>query len=318
MKKLMVTCVVVVLFAFCTSVQADTLYVGLGQTYATIQDAANAAENGDVINVQTGTYTEQVEISGISDLSIEGDMATITVPIDGMTGSLVKIVDCQDFQFTGFTIDGNNGIGVEYGAKNGGGVDDTRFYGLFVINSSGLVANNIVKDISWGNSVDNGIGIYAYVTDGTARDIEVSGNTIKNFQRGGLSVRGPIKSKISKNIITHWGLTSIIAGNGIQVDGGTSLIIGNTVSDSRYYEEPDYTSWCSSAILLIGYLESADNYRVVRNYISNSDYGIAVLDYGLGITDVTIVNNTFNDNLWDTYYYQDGKIDIKEHASKYE
>lgn len=122
-----------------TNAMAAVLVVGQDgwQPFTTIQSAVDIAVDGDVIKVMQGIYAEQVVVRDLDDLMIEGDQATISVPDAGMTGSIVKLVNCQEFNFTGFTIDGKNGAGVGYGSANGGGDADTRFIGLFVINSSG-------------------------------------------------------------------------------------------------------------------------------------------------------------------------------------
>jgi len=43
-----------------------------GAPFQTIQDAVNAAANGDTIEVAAGTYREQVTVSGLDDLTING------------------------------------------------------------------------------------------------------------------------------------------------------------------------------------------------------------------------------------------------------
>lgn len=156
--------------------------------------------------------------------------------------------------------------------------------------------------------------MYVYVTDDQDRDINIRENTVTNFQKGGIVVRGPIKAKIHKNTITHWGETGIIAGNGLQVDGGTASITSNTISGSRYYDA-DHTVWASAAMLLMAWVEPANNFRVIRNTVTNSDVGIWLVDYGSGLTNSKVINNTFGDNIWDGPY---GPADTKAQANKYE
>ena len=45
-----------------TNVNADTLYVGPGETYTTISDAVTASVAGDTIIVKDGTYNEIVTV----------------------------------------------------------------------------------------------------------------------------------------------------------------------------------------------------------------------------------------------------------------
>lgn len=320
LKKLLVVCSAAMIL--CGTSQAKVLKVGLdgSQAYTSIQAAVDDATDGDVIKVFQGTYMEQVEIRGIDNLAVDGQGAVVSAPTSDdiaggaemITGPLVKIVDCEEIRFTGMIIDGQDGVGVNPGA--GTGDADTRFYGLFMLNSSGQIVDNAVINISWHNGAQQGIGAYVYVTDGIERIVNIRENIITNFNKGGLSVRGPLQSKIHKNTITHWGETGITAGNGLQVDGGTASITNNVISGSRYYDD-DHQFWFSAAMLLIGWVESADNFRVVHNSVSNSDVGICVVDFGAGVTNFKVNNNTFEDCVWPVDV--DELDDVKVHASKY-
>ncbi len=293
----------------CTSAQSAVLTVGNDgwQAYTSIQAAVDDAVAGDVIKVFPGNYQEQVVVRDLDDLAIEGEQATIYPP-DPMTGSIVKIVNCQEFRFAGFTVDGKNGAGVSYGARNSGGDTDTRFYGLFAINSSGQIVENTVKDVSWGNGVQQGLGISVYVDDGTARDINIRDNIITNFQKNGITIIGPVKAKIHKNTITGWGDTDVIAQNCIQLGGDpamTASVTSNLISKSNYTP----MTWASTGILA---LNGNDNLRFVRNTISDTMIGIYVYP---GSTNCKIINNGGSGNTWDFYSYED---DTKIHANKFE
>lgn len=281
--------------------------------YATIQEAVDHAVPGSRIIVQSDVYKEQVVIRNIDNLTLIGLSATITVPEGGMTGTLLKLVNCQGFLIKGFTIDGNNGVGVTAGIPSTGGDADTRFYGLFAINSSGQIVNNNIINVSWNNGVQQGIGMYVYVTDNLQRSVDIKGNTVKNFNKGGVSVRGPINSKIMDNIVSHWCKSGITAGNGIQVDGGRTLIQGNNVSCSKYYDA-DHMDWVSTAVLLIAWKFPAEDFKVINNIISDSDVGIDIEDFGAGLGENKIINNKFSSNLWDVL----GPDDMKVHANKSE
>jgi len=278
------------------------------QPYLTIQSAVNDAENGDVIAVSSGIYTEQIVIRNLNDLVIKGDEATITVPLGGMTGQLVKIVSCQNFHFSGFILDGHNGLGVAYGERNSGGDIDTRFYGLFAINSSGHFVKNQIKDVSWGNGVQQGNALYVYVDNGILQDINIRENIITNFQKNGITIYGPVEAKIHKNTVTGWGDTAIIAQNCVQLGGDpgmTASVTDNVISKSNYTP----MTWASTGILA---LWENDNIRIVNNVVSECMIGVYV---NPGSTACKIINNKFSLNTWDFYSYED---DTKAHANKYD
>lgn len=276
------------------------------QPFMTIQAAVDAAQNGDVIAVTSGTYREQIVIRNLNDLVIKGDSATIAVPLGGMTGQLVKVINCQNFHFSGFTLDGQNGLGVLAGARNSGGDTDTRFYGFFAVNSSGHVVKNQIKDISWGNGVQQGLALYVYVDNGLAQDVNIRENIITNFQKNGITIYGPVEAKIHKNTVTGWGDTTIIAQNCIQLGGDpgmTASVTDNVINKSNY----TLPGWASTGILA---LWDNDNIRIVNNVVSECMIGVYVYP---GSTACKIINNQFSLNIWDYYSYED---DTKVHANK--
>jgi hypothetical protein len=311
MKRLIfITIVVALLMAMVLppAVAAKSGVIRVPQDYATIQEAINAASDGQVIKVASGTYAEQVEIRDLHNVQLTGDGATITVPTAGMTGSLVKIVNSENIRIAGFSIDGNNGVGVGYGARNEGGDTDTRFYGIFVVNSSGYITGNTIQDVSWGNGVQQGLGISVVVDDGLARSINIDENTVTNFQKNGITIIGPVKAKIHKNVVTGWGDTDIIGQNCIQLGSDaamTASVTNNLISDSFYTP----MTWASTGILILG---GNDNIRIVNNEINDTMIGVYVYP---GSTNCKIIANSGLGNMWDYYSYE---ADTKVHANKFE
>ena len=109
------TALVLVIFILCiVSSQAATIYVP--NNYLTIQDAIDAATNGDTIIVRPGTYVENIDFLGkeITLISEQGPEVTIIdggKPSNPDYGSVVTFINGESPNtiLEGFTI--TNGTG---------------------------------------------------------------------------------------------------------------------------------------------------------------------------------------------------------------
>ena len=115
------------------------------QQFSTIQDAINAAANGDRVLVSAGTYHEQVNLmgKGIQLLGVDGAAATA---IDGDNTRTVIVGNGEPSTclVQGFTIQ----HGQDYGYYNGGGV---RIYNSFLtVDSCRFISNRAESPAWWG------------------------------------------------------------------------------------------------------------------------------------------------------------------------
>jgi hypothetical protein len=224
-------------------------------------------------------------------------------------------------------------IGVYYDAGHGGGVDGATIsgatqYGVFVDGGAG----NVKVDVT-GSTIDDigdhphtgnqyGVGIYydGLDTSGGASGT-ISGNTVSNYQKGGIVVNGAnADARVTGNSVIGIGMTAGIAQNGIQfgyggggqardnsVDGNwytganwtsTGILVfesdnvvvdGNTVSNSQ--TGLDAESWCYFGV------PSASNDKFVGNTVTGSDYGVVVAAYSLySDCDAAADNNKVTNN----------------------
>ncbi|HPM01470.1 MAG TPA: pectinesterase family protein [Candidatus Cloacimonadota bacterium] len=167
------------LFSLTLTVATD----GSGQ-FNTIQNAVNAAQNGDIIQVYPGTYHENINLNGKS-LTLQSLYATTNdtlyihqTKISGVcSASAIYAENCYQVTINGFTIM-NNEAGEEIYYNNGGG-------GICIVKSNSIIKNNIITQSLVGTG-GGGICLANYAYDPI--HVILENNQIYNnkaFQAGG-------------------------------------------------------------------------------------------------------------------------------------
>jgi len=98
-----------------------TLVVGPGETYTTIGSAVAAAGSGDVIQVNAGTYTEQVSLAPAVSLTFAGagrDVVTWVAPPGGacILGNMSGYTGSMSYEIHGFTFNCRSEPSATWGA----------------------------------------------------------------------------------------------------------------------------------------------------------------------------------------------------------
>lgn len=205
MKKLIILVMVAVLLMVLVpgvASAATTRVVSGPET--PIQDAINAASDGDVIFVGSGIYTENVIVN--KSVSIKGADAGTTI-VKSPNGNTVFTVTASNVSISGLTIKGadnvwQNGILIS-GADNvriSRNIVERSAYGIFIRRSNGTsIVNNVIRynDApragNWweGPRVDNGSGIIVW-DDGGGADLNtlIKSNDIYYNYKFGIFVGG--------------------------------------------------------------------------------------------------------------------------------
>jgi len=195
---------------------AATINVPGGQP--TIQAAINAAINGDVVLVASGTYVENINFLGkaIIVTSVAGPQVTI---IDGNQLNSVVTFNSGEGQtsvLSGFSI--QNGRST----FNGGGIT--------IRNSSPTVMDNIIIN----NQAASGGGIRVNFGSPLIQRNIISGNTriggSGGGAGGGIYVGGAASAKIINNVIANNIWTSGLGGGILLFAAGTPVISDNIIS----------------------------------------------------------------------------------------
>ena len=187
-------------------------------------------------------------------------------------------------------------IGVYYGPGQSGTVDgatveNANYYGI--VNNSGnvTVTNSMVTNIGENpfNGTQHGVavfyttlggdaaGINNNVTTGPAATGTLRGNSITQYQKGGVVVNGPGAAAVVKdNTVTGNGPVLYIAQNGIEIArGATGSVSANNVSGNEYTGPNDASS---GGILVVGgpyygYAFSS-GISIGNNTVTNNDVGV--------------------------------------------
>lgn len=199
---------------------------------------------------------------------------------------------------------------------------DNRLRGILFEGAGGTIINNTVMNINQGFSgcqEGNGIEVRNAPFDGThpaTVTVTITGNTVANYQKNGITANGDVAATVTENIVTGLGPVAFIAQNGIQLGfGATGIVMRNKVNGSWYagagwtasgiliFEANDVMvhdnevtgsqaglvaeSWCWSA-------PSADENRFMGNKVTGASWG-AIVD-AIGFDGYSTCNATANNN----------------------
>jgi len=183
--------------------------VTTGESYDSINAAINAANYGDTIVVNPGTYNETITMK--SGVKIYGAGAEVTVIKGDGSGPVVMASGAEitsDAVIAGFTITGGN---ADYGG------------GVYIKNASPTVENNIITS---NLASYFGGGIYVDSGSPTIRNNVIAGNSAGVFG-GGMYVAGGSPAIINNTIV---GNLATIFGGGLFNLRGTLAISNNIIA----------------------------------------------------------------------------------------
>lgn len=278
---------------------------GVDYDYSTIQEAINHAYSGDTINVDAGTYYENILVD--KPLTLIG-INQASVVIDGSSTATTVTVTADGVSISGFTIQKGGGaifvgeIGKTVGAGDGlylqgsnivlsgNFITANQYDGVEVIGTNNQISGNkITANPEFGISIksSNNVANDNQITGcGTGIAIkgnnnEASGNTIKNG-RTGITSAGASTSADASNILYNNFITGFV--NALIMDGGNNQLLGNIINANSY--GVSLNSVTNSLI--------SDNTVSHCSSMSNS-FGFSIF----GSNDNTIVNNHVFGNQFD-------------------
>jgi hypothetical protein len=186
--------------------------------FNTIQEAVNAAANGDTVKVALGLYTEDVRIEnksialrggyagadssvyaeeGAGDFAAQDRVDNVTV-ING-TGeeATVTLLDAAESLVNGFVIRGGGGSSIELPYSSRGG-------GFYIVNGAPVISDNeIIENDARREETDYSFGGGIHAENA---GVTISGNTIAENAAGrgaAISINGGANVRILDNVIHH-------------------------------------------------------------------------------------------------------------------
>ena len=256
----------------------STLTVGQGQQYATISAAIAASRDGDVIQVQAGTYTNdfatintKITLQGVGGMVHM--VSTVEIPND--KGILVTNTDVtiDHFEFSGARVSDQNGAGIRY---QGGNLLITNSY--FHDNENGILANPAAGGtITIRNSEfdHNGSG------DGFTHNLyvnEIARLTIENSFFHDAVIGHQIKSRALETIVVNNRIYDEDGTSSYSIDmpnGGKATITGNVIQQGAHGDNPNII-----AIGEEGDLHAGSSMTMANNVVINDidDNGALILN----------------------------------------
>ncbi len=176
-----------------------------GDPFCSIQDAIDAAVEGDEVVVGAGTYFENIDVLG-KTITVRSSFGPGVTTIDG-TGLNDSVVKCISGEgpgtvLEGFTVTGGTGTVFPFVGVIGGG--------MFNHNSSPTVTNIIFS----GNTAEDGGGMANFGGSPTVTDCTFSGNSVNSVF--GVARGGGMFNRFSTPTLTNCTFT----GNTANLDGG--------------------------------------------------------------------------------------------------
>jgi parallel beta-helix repeat protein len=280
--------------------------------FNTIQEAVDAAADGDEVKVEPGMYMESVTIT--KSIKVKGKDATILCPTTPEDAKLAESSAKYDYlvgifggtynadtatysgietisvEFEGFTLDANFCEPSE------------RWCTVLLRNANKDFekSKTKVKKCELINILIDGKQTFGILGYGTM-DIEVRDNSIDGFSRGGIGMYSGV-AKIEKNYVSGVGLgePTTWAPNGIQMGYGASgTIKDNEVAGCGW----PGTDWSGTGIMVV----DTSDVKVEKNWVHHNETGIGVTDfpeaaYGSAwsgiVSNIEVKNNVVEENEW--------------------
>ena len=239
--------------------------------FPTIQEAINAANEGDVIKVLPGTYIEQITIN--KTLTIIGSGAKSTIieapPLEELKPNVIGLP---------YIVEVNNGAEVTIKGFAINGIEDTDCDGLLGISVFGdatlKLDSAVIKDCTFRS-----VFVGTLFVPGQSGHATITNTVITDYQNTGVFVVGPNSTlKMSYNKVVG-SAPEVVGIIGIQFAANATGTITNNEVSENICEIPNTCGpdWFTQIQAFGIVADSAGEGSVIaNNYVTNNDAGISV------------------------------------------
>ncbi len=259
-----------------------TLTVGAGQQYSTIAAAVAASRDGDILQVQAGTYTNdfatintKITLQGVGGMVKM--VATGNIPND--KGILITNTDVtiDRFEFSGATGPSGNDAGIRY---QGGNLIVTNSY--FHDNQNGILGNPVPGGTV---TIDNTEFDHNGAGDGYTHNIyigDIAKLTITDSYFHDAVVGNQIKSRAAETVISNTRIYDNSGNSSWSIDlpnGGKATLTGNIIEQGVNGQNSNIVSFGVE-----GNLHSGSALTMTNNIVVNDMGRGALVVTGSGAT----------------------------------
>ena len=265
------------------------LSVGAGQTYSTVSAAVNAARDGDVVQVQAGTYVNDFATIN-KDITIAGvgGMANFVATVAPPNGKGIFVtngnVTIQDLSFSGAAVPDMNGAGIRYEGGNLVIIDS-----YFHHNQDGLLANS---DPDGTIRIVNSEFAYNGAGDGQSHNIyvnNIASLVIDNSYFHDAAIGHQIKSRAQSTTVTNSRIYDGTGTGSYSIDlpnGGKGIIQNNVIQQGPNTDNPSIIHYGGESAAYAG-----SSLLISGNVFVNDKTGTALL-----LNNATTVTGTLSGN----------------------
>jgi hypothetical protein len=281
------------LAAMCTVASARTLRVGPAQALRTPSAAAEVVRDGDIVEIEAGTYAGDVATWRANRLTLRGrgqvvlEAAGKSAQGKGIWVIAGRRTTVENIVFTGAKVPDKNGAGIR---QEGAGLVVRGC--TFRDNENGiLTGENRQSDILIERSTFVGAG----AGDGQSHNIYIG--AVRSFTLRASVVREArvgheVKSRALRNDIRYNRIDDGAASASYSIDlpnGGDSTIVGNLIVQGPNSENSGIISYGAE-----GLANGSSRLRIASNTIVNRQVGRGVVAQASPGTDVLLWNNAIS------------------------